>query len=291
MSAAGTPVTSSATDGLHRRHCSATRSKAGWHVTGRSSCRPRTCRTARGATRPRRSVRARVVDDRTRDRLIPRDVVTGVAPGTARSPAAAGRCRRGPAEGRWSSGGRSPVEPAALDHHVRERRRQRGVGSRSHPQPVVGLLRKAGAPRVDDDEAGAAGERGDRARRVREPRDRRVVAPEQDAAGVVEVGHVHARHGGAVGVDGGEVATPAAQLHVHAQVRAAERTPQPLHPVDGVAHRRGRGRGGAEHDGLGPVGPARARPVARRRCPSASSHVMRCQPGSPAPLGVVRCSG
>ena len=176
------------------------------------------------------------------------------------------------------------VVPAVLDHHVGEGQRECRVGAGPDPQPVVGLGGEARLARVDDDQLRAARDRGDGARRVGEAGHGRVVPPEQDAAGVLEIRQVDAGHGGAERVERGEVAAPPAQLHVVAVVRAAERTDQPLHPVDGVADRRRRGRARAEPHRLGPVrgggGQSRSATVS-----SASSQVMRSHPGSADTLG------
>jgi hypothetical protein len=127
---------------------------------------------------------------------------------------------------------------------------------------VVGPACEPSALGVDHHQPRAAPEGGDRRGGVRQPGHRRVVAPVEDDAGVVEVRHVDARYRRAVGVDRGEVAPPAAQLHVGHVVGAAERAPQPHDPVDGVADRGARRRTVAEHDRLGAVpGPQRQQPL------------------------------
>ena len=146
------------------------------------------------------------------------------------------------------------VVPAVLDHHVREGQGECRVGAGPDPKPVVGLGGEARLARIDDDQLRAARNRGRGARRVREAGDGGVVPPEEDAAGVLEIRQVDPGYGGAERVERCEVSAPAAQLHVGAVVRAAEGTDQPLHPVDRVADRRGRGRARTEPDRLRSVG-------------------------------------
>ena len=145
------------------------------------------------------------------------------------------------------------IVPATLDHDVGDAERQRAVGAGPHAQPEVSLGGEPGAARIDDDEASAAAERRRCRGRVRQSRDARVVAPEQDAAGLLEIGHGRARraHAHAVGVARRITAAPAAQLQRSAVVRAAERSPQPLDPGRRVRDGRGGWRDHAEHDALG----------------------------------------
>ena len=142
------------------------------------------------------------------------------------------------------------VVPAALEHHVDQRQRQRRIGAGPDLQPVLGLAGEPGAARVDHDEAGAAVERVDGRGGVHEPRDRRVVAPEEDAAGALEVGHEGTGDRCAEGVHRRQEAAPAAQLHRAGEVRAAEGPAQPRDPVHRVAQRRGRRGRRPEHHGL-----------------------------------------
>jgi len=51
------------------------------------------------------------------------------------------------------------VEPALVDHDPGDRQRDCCVCARAHPEPAVGLHRKADMPRIDDDELGAAATR------------------------------------------------------------------------------------------------------------------------------------
>jgi hypothetical protein len=196
----------------------------------------------------------RVICDRPTARSVPRHVMGRIVPGqqitpTQQPPGVGADEQRsvGPAANEVA------IEPVVVDHYVRDREPECRVGSGAHTQPVVGSTGQAGAARIDDDEAGTAVECGDSARRVGESRDRRVVAPVQDASGVVEIRHVCARHSRAVGVRRCEVATPATQLHIDALVRTAKRPSQTHHPVERIGHRRRRGGSAAERDSLGTV--------------------------------------
>ena len=66
------------------------------------------------------------------------------------------------------------------------------------------------------------------ARGVGQARDGRVVAPEKNAAGVLEVRQVHAGNGGSESEGRCTVSSVPTELHRHAQVRATKRAPQPL---------------------------------------------------------------
>jgi hypothetical protein len=79
------------------------------------------------------------------------------------------------------------VVPAVLHHHVREGQGERRVSAGPDPQPVVGPGGEAHLAWVDDDQLRAARDRGGGARRMSEAGDGRVVPPEQDAAGVLEI--------------------------------------------------------------------------------------------------------
>ena len=109
----------------------------------------------------------------------------------------------------------------------------------------------------------------------------RVVAPEQDAGGVLEIRHRASRDAiaDAERVTGRKDATPAAQLHRSAQVRAAEGAHQPLNPDRRI--RDGGRRPGdlAEHHALRTVA-LRDLPEPRRR------HLQRLVPADPLPARV-----
>lgn len=102
-----------------------------------------------------------VVRDRFGADFVPHDVVGRIAPG--RQVASAHETTRIGTHEQWPVGpapDEVAVEPAALDHDVRERERQRRIGSRAHAQPVVGFVRQAGAGQSKLSARGAS-ERGD----------------------------------------------------------------------------------------------------------------------------------
>ena len=138
------------------------------------------------------------------------------------------------------------VEPAALDHDVSDRERQRRVGPGPHAEPLVGAVGEPDSSGIDDDEPRPAFERGDGGSGVDDPSQRRVVAPEQDASGPLKVRHERAWHRRAEGIGSGEVAAPAAELHGDDVVGAAIGATETHDPVERIRDRRGRGRGGGE---------------------------------------------
>ena len=140
------------------------------------------------------------------------------------------------------------VVPALLQHHAGDPERERAVGARPDPQPQVRLVRGAGPPRIDDDELRAPRARVRHLPGLRDPGGTRVVSPQQRASGVLPVRGADAR---AVGVGGGDILVPVADLGAVAVVGAAERVHQALHPLDGVRDR-GPARGGdGERDRFG----------------------------------------
>ena len=81
---------------------------------------------------------------------------------------------------------------------MRDAEREGAVRTRSNSQPDIRLVRGAGAAGIDHDQTRASIERLRGRDRVRDPGKVRVVAPEQDAAGLLEVRHVHAGNTGAM---------------------------------------------------------------------------------------------
>ena len=66
---------------------------------------------------------------------------------------------------------------------------------------------------IDNNELRPAIERGDGSCGVDDPCQRRIVAPEQDAASPLKVRHERAWHWRAKHISSGEVAAPAAEFH------------------------------------------------------------------------------
>ena len=155
------------------------------------------------------------------------------------------------------------VIPAARDHHMGDAQRQGTVGAGPHPQPQIGLVGQPGATWIDDDETHAAFQRLDDGGRVCETRDARIVAPEDQAAGIVDVGHRAAAAGAdtrdAKGVACRASSAPTTHLGAGDRVRGADRVHQPADIADGIGDRGGgKNRGLAEGDSL--------RSRLRRRC-------------------------
>ena len=168
------------------------------------------------------------------------------------------------------------VVPAFGQHHAGDSERERAVGARADPQPQVRLVRGAGPARIDHDQLRAPGARIRHLPGLRDPGSARVVSPQQRASGVLPVrsADVHA-----VGVGGGDILVPVADLGAVAVVRAAERMHQTLHPLDGVRHR-GPARGGdGECDGLGAG-------LGREPSHLAGDGVERLVPRDPDPSGI-----
>ena len=168
------------------------------------------------------------------------------------------------------------VVPAFLKHDVRNPEGERAVGPRSDPQPEIRLVRGAGPARIDDDELRAASTRIGHLPGLRDPGCARVVPPQQRASSVLPVGGADVR---AVGVGARDILVPVADLGAVAVVRAAEGMHQPLHPLDGVRHRRSARSGDGERDGLGTG-------IGREPAHLAGDGVERLDPRDPHPSGV-----
>ena len=132
------------------------------------------------------------------------------------------------------------VEPAIPDHLPGDAKRQRTVGARSHPQPLIRTHGKARAPGIDHDEARAAGSRRSNGCGVIEPGGTRVVPPQHDAFRFFEIGR-RDRTPERKGM--GVVLVPIADLGAIRHVRAAEGIDETLDPAQiirdrGAARRR-----------------------------------------------------
>ena len=186
------------------------------------------------------------------------------------------------------------VVPAALDHQVGEAERERAVGAGPHPQPDIGLAGEADMARVDDDQPHAALQRRDRRGRVGEAGEARVVAPQDQAAAVGDVRHRPAAAGAdaadAIGVAGGEGAAPAAEVEMVIPFGVPKafisRRMKPAESAIAVVEGEERLKATAS----GPCCSAIRRMAAAVRS-SASSQLIRSQPGSGSPFGRVRRSG
>src|SRR6266568_6605602 len=122
------------------------------------------------------------------------------------------------------------IIPAALDHDMGNAERQRAVGTRSHSQPEIRLVRGPSAAGVDNNQTRSSFERRRGGNSVGEPGNIRVVAPKQDAAGMLEVRHIATGNSSAEGILRGQKPSPPAQFHRRAQVRTTERIHQALNP-------------------------------------------------------------
>ncbi len=143
------------------------------------------------------------------------------------------------------------IVPAALDHDPGQAERQRAVGAGAHAEPLVRPRGRAGAPRVHHDQGRAAPHRlGDRGGLGQVGRGR-VVAPQEQAPGALEVRRADV---GAEGERGRVVAVPRAHLLAPHHVRAAEGADQAIDPREAV----GDGGAGGGGDGEG----HRLRPLA-----------------------------
>ena len=155
------------------------------------------------------------------------------------------RTRNGPfVHSRTNSASNQP----SLDHDPGEREGQRRVGAWPHRQPAIRLDGKADMARVDHDQLGAASARRGDPRRASQQRGARIMAPQQDAAGLRIIRRADA---GAGREGAGKLAMPGADLHRIAVVRRAERVDQAVDPGLRI-RQRGTGTGrDAEGDRLG----------------------------------------
>jgi hypothetical protein len=192
----------------------------------------------------------RVVGRRPSARLIPRHVMGGLARvevGGGEEPAGVVAHQEravGPVADEL------PVVPALADHDAGQAERQRAVGARPHTQPLIRPAGRAGAPRVHDDERRTARLRLGNCGGLGQVGVRGVVAPQQQAAGSLEVGRADV---GAEGVGRHEVAVPGADLLAPDQVRAAEHPDQPVDPGEAVRYCGAGWRREGERHRLGPV--------------------------------------
>ena len=148
----------------------------------------------------------------------------------------------GPHEGR--------VVVPGLQQQVGETECQRAVGAGPDAEPDVGLDREARAARVDDDELRPPRLRLGDAARIGEPGGARVVAPEHDAPGVLEIRH---RRVDAEGEPVDVVPVEVADLRAVGRVGAAVGVAQALDPGIGVLNAGAGRRGDGEGHALRPV--------------------------------------
>ena len=176
------------------------------------------------------------------------------------------------------------VVPAVADHDMRKTERERPVGAGANAQPEIGLAREPDMARVDDDELHSALERRDGRGRVREARIGGVVAPEDQAAAVLDVRHRPAAAAGGDARDAERVArrvasAPAAHVQRPDEVRRAEGVHQPTQEGRRIADCGGGGGRLAERHALWPV--RRRQPSHRRR-----GRVQRLVPGDLHPTRI-----
>ncbi len=153
------------------------------------------------------------------------------------------------------------VVPAFLDHHAGNAQREGAVAARPDAEPEIGLVGEAGLAGIDDDEPGASRLRRRGTGGVGEPGGAGIVAPEQDAAGIGEVGR---RHAHAEGIGAGVILVPVAELGAVDPVRAAEGVDEALDPENAVGERGGAGGRHREGDALGAALVAEASELAGR---------------------------
>ena len=144
------------------------------------------------------------------------------------------------------------IVPALREHDGGQSQRERAVGARTHAQPLIRPGRRPRAPRVHYDQGRSARSRMLDGGGLRQVGGGRVVPPEQEAAGALEVGRadIHAE-----GERRDEVTVPGAQLLAPHQVRAPEGADETEDPEEAVGDRGAGGRGAAEGHALGPVPP------------------------------------
>ncbi len=208
------------------------------------------------------SPRDGIVRDRPGRAAVPRHVVAALAVGRevgGREQAAGVLAHQQRAVGPVAD--EVAIVPALRDHDRGEPEGERPVGAGPHAQPLVGARGRARAPRVHHDQGRAArGGLRDRGG-LGQVGARRVVAPEQQAAGALEVRRADV---GAEGERGGVVAVPRAQLLAPHHVGAAEGADEPVDPREAVGDRGARGGGDREGHRLRPLARRRARACARR---------------------------
>ena len=148
-----------------------------------------------------------------------------------------------------------PVVPAVLDHQVGETQCQCAVAARADAQPDIRLGAHSDPARIDHDQLQSTLQRIGDGGCVRQAGEGGVVAPQDQASAVGDVGH-RARAAAdrdaadAERVLGGKAAPPAAHVDAVEEVRCAERIHQPPHEGRRIADRRGRGGGHAEGNRL-----------------------------------------
>ena len=140
------------------------------------------------------------------------------------------------------------IVPALREHHRGQPEGERAVGAGAHAQPLVGAGGRARAPRIDHDQRGAARDRLRDRGGLGEVGGRRVVAPQEQAGGPLEVRGADV---GAEGERGRVVAMPRAELLAPHHVGAPERADEPVDPREAVGDRGARGRGDRERHRLG----------------------------------------
>ena len=105
------------------------------------------------------------------------------------------------------------VEPAAFNHDMGDRKRQCRVGPGSDPEPLRGAACEPDPSWIDNNELCPAVERCDSGRGMDDPCQRRIVAPEQNASGPLQVRHERTGHRRAERIGSGKVTAPATELH------------------------------------------------------------------------------
>ena len=93
---------------------------------------------------------------------------------------------------------------------MRDTEGESAVGARPHPQPDIGLVGETGAARVDHNQPRTSFERRIGGGRMGQPGKIWVVAPEEDAAGILKVRHINAGDTVAEGIQRGQITPPPA---------------------------------------------------------------------------------
>ncbi len=199
----------------------------------------------------------RIVEERLRRGVVPGDVPSRA---TLRGEVALGQQAAGVRAHEQRAVGpvadEGAVVPAALDHDAGDAEGERAVAAGPHPQPEVGLIGEPDAAGIDDDQSRAALQRRDGGRRVGEAGEAGVVAPEEDAAGVLQVGHGRAAAEPEADAEGEErrprgpsrTAPSRGQRFGEPNARIRRWT-----QCSGVGDRGGGGRGAGKDDALGAV--------------------------------------